>query len=88
MKRRYSFDDAQKGIIGTPVPVDLDDPISKLILQDLLRKDDGAAAQSHLDAGRPIYYWDDRLQSNVRKWPDGRIEQIALDEQGNIIVRA
>lgn len=51
-------------------------------------EDDGAAAQSHLDAGRPIYYWDDRLQSNVRKWPDGRIEPIEFDEQGNIIVRA
>lgn len=65
-----------------------DDPISKLILKDLLRRDDSAAAQSHLDAGLPIYYWDDRLHSNVRKWPDGRIEPIEFDEQGNIIVRA
>lgn len=32
MKRRYTFDDAQKGIKGTPVPIDPNDPNDPTIL--------------------------------------------------------
>lgn len=48
--------------------------------------DDGAAAKAHLAAGRPIYYFDDALQGNVRKWPDGRCELVEIDDQGVIVV--
>lgn len=48
--------------------------------------DDGAAAKAHLAAGHPIYYFDDALQGNVRKWPDGRCELVEIDDQGVIVV--
>ena len=35
MKRRYTFQDAQKGIKGTPVPVDLDDHGTRFWLKEL-----------------------------------------------------
>lgn len=46
----------------------------------------GNAAREHLAAGRPICYWDDALQGNVREWPDGRRELVKLDDQGVIVV--
>lgn len=35
MKRRFTFEDAQKGIKGTPVPVDLDDHGTRFWLNEL-----------------------------------------------------
>ena len=35
MRKPYSFDDAQRGIVGTPVPVDLEDPTVKFWLAEL-----------------------------------------------------
>jgi hypothetical protein len=55
------------------------------VFDSAIAADDGQAAQSHLDAGRPIYYWEDRLQGNVRQWPDGNIELVEIDATGNIV---
>jgi hypothetical protein len=49
-------------------------------------EDDGAAAQSHLDAGRPIYIYDEVLRGDVRIWPDRRRELVEIDDQGEIVV--
>lgn len=48
--------------------------------------DDGAAAQAHLDAGRPIYVYDDEVQGMVRIWPDRRRELVEINDQGEIVV--
>lgn len=49
--------------------------------------DDGAAAKSHLAAGRPIYYCEDAYPEHmIRKWPDGRRELITLGQEGEILV--
>lgn len=46
-----------------------------------LGSDDGAAAKSHLAAGRPIYYCDDSYpDAMIRKWPDGRRELVNVDD--------
>ncbi|MBV8659153.1 MAG: hypothetical protein JO142_15135 [Burkholderiales bacterium] len=50
-----------------------------------LAHDDGKAAKSHLAAGRPIHYCDDRYPNGiVRKWPDGRLELVSIDSAGNV----
>jgi len=55
------------------------------VFERALAHDDGQAAKSHLAAGRPIYYCDDRYPDDfVRKWPDGRCDLVAIDEAGNI----
>jgi len=47
---------------------------------------DDSDAQSHLKAGRPIYYHAEDLEDRlVREWPDGRREYVDLDEN-NIII--
>ena len=52
-----------------------------------LAADDGAAAKSHLAAGRPITYVDDEYPDElVRKWPDGRREFIDVDADGTVHV--
>lgn len=50
--------------------------------------DDGAAARTHLAAGRPITYTDDSFPDHmIRKWPDGRCELIEVDlSTGKVIV--
>ena len=48
--------------------------------------DDGAEAQSHLDAGRPICIYDEELDGHVRIWPDRRRELVELTLKGEIIV--
>lgn len=48
--------------------------------------DDGAATKAHLAVGRPIYYWDDELQANVRERPDGRCEVVSYDAAGQLVV--
>lgn len=52
-----------------------------------LAHDDGAAARSHLEAGRPITY---RSQEHgdalLRQWPTGRIEVIKADLDGMVTV--
>lgn len=55
------------------------------VFESAISADDGQAAQSHLDAGRPIFYWDDQLQGNVRQWPDGNSELVEIDAAGNIV---
>ncbi len=53
----------------------------------VLASDDGHAAKAHLADGRPIYYRDDRYDVGyVRKWPDGRLELVTVDEQGCVTV--
>lgn len=52
--------------------------VNDLILRDLLKPDDGAAAQSHLDAGHPVYYVEDDTPADllVKEHPDGRREWV------------
>ena len=60
-----------------------DERIFWTVLEKTLANDDGAAGKSHLDAGRPIYYCDDRYpDAMVRKWPDGRRELVAVTDDG------
>ena len=48
--------------------------------------DDGAAAKSHLAAGRPIYYCEDAYPNYmIRKWPDGRRELVTLTSMAEIL---
>jgi hypothetical protein len=47
-----------------------------------LANDDGCAAQSHLDAGRPIYYGTDEYPGIVREYPDGRRELVSISVVG------
>lgn len=57
-----------------------------LVLEQELRHDDGAAAQAHLRAGRPIYYVDYRFENEmVRKWPDGTQDLVTLDKVGQVV---
>lgn len=60
------------------------------LFERTLARDDGQAAKSHLAAGRPIYYCDDRYPNDlVREWPDGSRELVAIDSStgGFTIVR-
>ena len=51
----------------------------------LLSPDDGQAAQSHLDAGRPIYYCEDAYPDEmVRKWPGGKRELVTVAYDGTV----
>ncbi|PHV34729.1 hypothetical protein CSQ94_04905 [Janthinobacterium sp. BJB312] len=43
------------------------DELSRQVLKALVA-DDGAAAKSHLAAGRPIYYYEDPDHPLIRKW--------------------
>lgn len=52
-----------------------------------LEHDDGAAARSHLEAGRWITYRDQKYPgAMVREWPSGKRELIEADLFGNIRV--
>ena len=51
-----------------------------------LAHDDGAAAQAHLDAGRPIYYREDGIEGCIREWPGGRREIVTIDNSNVIHV--
>ena len=52
-----------------------------------LAADDGAAAKSHLAAGRPITYVDAEYPDElVRKWPDGRREFVDVAPDGTVHV--
>lgn len=52
-----------------------------------LEHDDGAAARSHLEAGRWITYRDQNYPgAMVREWPNGKRELIEADLLGNIFV--
>lgn len=78
----------------TSLPIDKLDsmnPVEEKIfwtaLEKVLANDDGAAAQEHLAAGRPITYRDPHFPDAImRKWPDGRRELIDVDENGNVTV--
>jgi len=42
-----------------------------------------SAGGTHLQDGRPIFYCDERFPAHfVRKWPDGRRELIAVEDNG------
>lgn len=57
------------------------------VFERTLAADDGAAAKSHLAAGRPILYCEDRYpNAMIRKWPDGRRELVEVDHAGNATV--
>lgn len=56
-----------------------------ILVERELRHDDGAAASSHLQAGRPIYYCPhDFSDETVREWPDGRKELVHINDAGEI----
>lgn len=54
-----------------------------------VRRDDGAAARSHLDAGRPIYYSEDDTPDGllIKRHPDGRRELVRFDPKGDQVIR-
>ena len=54
------------------------------ILQDAALDDNGAAARSHLNAGRPIYFGEIDTPTGlvVKEYPDGRKDLVRFDEQG------
>jgi len=70
--------------------IGLDERTQDVLITRALRQDDGAAAQEHLSAGRPIYYYDDDFDEEniVREWPNGSREIVDIDDQGRISVRA
>lgn len=42
-------------------------------LEYQLSQDDGRAAREHLEAGRPVFYCDEKYPSEIiREWPDGK----------------
>lgn len=52
-----------------------------------IANDDGAAARSHLRAGRAIFISDPRYPGKVvRKWPDGSLELMIFDEANEELV--
>lgn len=56
-------------------------------LEQALAQDDEQAAQSHLAAGRPVHYCDDRYPDAImREWPDGRRELVVVDGDGHVRV--
>lgn len=56
-----------------------------ILVERELRRDDGAAAKSHLAAGRPIYYCPDDFSDDiVREWPDGRKDLVQVSDAGDI----
>lgn len=56
-------------------------------LERQMEHDDGAAARSHLEAGRWITYRDKNYPgAMVREWPHGKRELIQADLFGNIVV--
>lgn len=60
---------------------------SDQLWEEIGRDDDGAAAKSHLAAGRPIYYCEDAYPNYmIRKWPDGRRELVTLTSMAEILV--
>ncbi len=47
---------------------------------------DDSDAQSHLKAGRPIYYCAEELGNRlVREWPDGKRDYVGLAEDDTVI---
>jgi hypothetical protein len=57
------------------------------VILKAIRRDDGAAAMMHLDAGRPIYYCEDEFSFGmIREWPNGRKELVHVLEDGSLIV--
>lgn len=64
----------------------IDDRTLDVRILRALRHDDGAAARSHLEAGRPIYYCpDDSNDAIVREWPDGRKDLVDVSDAGEIL---
>lgn len=52
-----------------------------------LSLDDGQAAQSHLAAGRPIYYMEKQYPDElIREFPDGHRQIVALSADGTFAV--
>lgn len=68
----------------------LDERTQDVLITRALRQDDGAAAQEHLSAGRPIYYCDDDFDEEdiVREWPNGSREIVDIDDEGHVSVVA
>lgn len=57
------------------------------VFESVLAKDDGQAVKTHLEAGRPVYYCDDRFPDDmIRKWSDGRKERVSIDAAGKIFM--
>lgn len=53
-----------------------------------LASDKGEAAKSHLAAGRPIYYGDERYRGSVvKEYPDGRRELVKFENDAEVVVR-
>lgn len=62
-----------------------DRSLHALVLRSL-RWDDGAAARSHLEAGRPITYCIDTFDEMIREWPNGIRELITVSDEGTVTV--
>lgn len=53
-----------------------------------LEADRGEEAQRHLDAGRPIYYADDRHRDAlVKEFPDGRRQLVTFEDDTETVLR-
>jgi hypothetical protein len=66
---------------------EMDDRTFDAVILRAIRRDDGAAARSHLEAGRPIYYCDDAVPSRmVREWPNGHKEIVQVMDDGSVKV--
>lgn len=71
---------------STPVVQEPDwEQWEKEVIANLIN-DDGQAARSHLEAGRPIYYGDDPQypEEIIREYPDGRRQIVGVNERHEI----
>lgn len=71
---------------GDPSPLDR---MSWNDLETAIAHDDGEAAKSHLNAGRPVYIHDASTPKGLvtKIWPDGRREHVKFGTKGEIAIR-
>ena len=77
--------DCYIGGMATQAKIPADDEDELLIMiEAALQHDDGAAAQSHLAAGRPIYYLEPATPPDavIKEYPGGRRTLVSFDRAG------